>query len=220
MADRRRSRRVQHRVPERLAADLRAAAGSLRPVARRQPRDRAVGRARLPRASASGNDGGQRLFGDLRPDDGGAPEQIPLARPQPVEPHGQEASQGRWDRLDVVILEQDICGGGASGRNGGFVLSWWPKLASLAHRFGDRRSARAGDGPNLLRPPRLRTRSRRASVSDSRGGRSVPGWRRLERWRRTGGALGFARASSAASGSTGARSSRTRAAGRYWPRST
>jgi glycine/D-amino acid oxidase-like deaminating enzyme len=40
--------------------------------------------------------------------------------------------------LDVVILEQDICGGGASGRNGGFVLSWWPKLASLAHRFGDR----------------------------------------------------------------------------------
>lgn len=31
----------------------------------------------------------------------------------------------------VVVLEQDICGGGASGRNGGFVMSWWPKIASL-----------------------------------------------------------------------------------------
>ena len=35
---------------------------------------------------------------------------------------------------DVVVLEQDICGGGASGRNGGMVLSWWPKLASLVDR--------------------------------------------------------------------------------------
>jgi glycine/D-amino acid oxidase-like deaminating enzyme len=31
----------------------------------------------------------------------------------------------------VVILEQDICGGGASGRNGGFVMSWWPKIGTL-----------------------------------------------------------------------------------------
>lgn len=37
---------------------------------------------------------------------------------------------------DVVVLEQDICGGGASGRNGGFVLSWWPKLASLTALVG------------------------------------------------------------------------------------
>ena len=37
---------------------------------------------------------------------------------------------------DVAVLEQDICGGGASGRNGGFVLSWWPKLASLARVAG------------------------------------------------------------------------------------
>jgi putative aminophosphonate oxidoreductase len=37
---------------------------------------------------------------------------------------------------DVAILEQDICGGGASGRNGGFVLSWWPKLSSLAALCG------------------------------------------------------------------------------------
>ncbi|MFL1526268.1 NAD(P)/FAD-dependent oxidoreductase [Pseudomonas sp. O230] len=31
----------------------------------------------------------------------------------------------------VVVLEQDVCGGGASGRNGGFVMSWWPKVQSL-----------------------------------------------------------------------------------------
>jgi putative aminophosphonate oxidoreductase len=37
---------------------------------------------------------------------------------------------------DVVILEQDICGGGASGRNGGFVLSWISKLSSLEKLFG------------------------------------------------------------------------------------
>ena len=34
--------------------------------------------------------------------------------------------------LDVTIVEADICGGGASGRNGGFVLTWWPKFATLA----------------------------------------------------------------------------------------
>lgn len=37
---------------------------------------------------------------------------------------------------DVTILEQDICGGGASGRNGGFALSWWPKLSSLVKLCG------------------------------------------------------------------------------------
>ncbi|WP_028694766.1 NAD(P)/FAD-dependent oxidoreductase [Pseudomonas cremoricolorata] len=37
----------------------------------------------------------------------------------------------RDPKLDVVIVEQDICGGGASGRNGGFVMSWWPKIGSL-----------------------------------------------------------------------------------------
>jgi len=33
---------------------------------------------------------------------------------------------------DVAVLEADVCGGGASGRNGGFVLTWWPKFATLA----------------------------------------------------------------------------------------
>ncbi|ATP45639.1 amine oxidase [Pseudomonas putida] len=37
----------------------------------------------------------------------------------------------RGPDINVVVLEQDICGGGASGRNGGFVMSWWPKIGSL-----------------------------------------------------------------------------------------
>ena len=44
---------------------------------------------------------------------------------------------------DVVVLEQDICGGGASGRNGGFVLSWWPKLSSLVSLCGEADALRA-----------------------------------------------------------------------------
>jgi glycine/D-amino acid oxidase-like deaminating enzyme len=39
---------------------------------------------------------------------------------------------------DVVLLEQDICGGGPSGRNGGFVNSFWESLGDLATWFGDR----------------------------------------------------------------------------------
>lgn len=33
--------------------------------------------------------------------------------------------------LDVVILEADICGAGASGRNGGLAVDLWPKFATL-----------------------------------------------------------------------------------------
>jgi glycine/D-amino acid oxidase-like deaminating enzyme len=39
--------------------------------------------------------------------------------------------------VDVMILEQDICGGGPSGRNGGFVNSFWDDLDFLVDRFGD-----------------------------------------------------------------------------------
>jgi glycine/D-amino acid oxidase-like deaminating enzyme len=43
----------------------------------------------------------------------------------------------RWDpACDVVVLERDVCGGGASGRNGGFVLSWWAKFPTLAKLVG------------------------------------------------------------------------------------
>jgi glycine/D-amino acid oxidase-like deaminating enzyme len=37
---------------------------------------------------------------------------------------------------DVTVIEQDICGGGASGRNGGFVLSWIPKFSTFRAFFG------------------------------------------------------------------------------------
>ncbi len=39
--------------------------------------------------------------------------------------------------LDIAIVEADICGGGASGRNGGFVLPWWSKLGSLIKLCGE-----------------------------------------------------------------------------------
>lgn len=47
---------------------------------------------------------------------------------------------------DVVVLEQDICGGGASGRNGGFALTWWPKLSSLSKLFGEAEAVRIARG--------------------------------------------------------------------------
>ena len=44
--------------------------------------------------------------------------------------------------LDIVLLEQDICGGGPSGRNGGFVNSWWSALGELSRTVRGRRGAR------------------------------------------------------------------------------
>ena len=38
--------------------------------------------------------------------------------------------------LGVTILEQDICGGGPSGRNGGFASGWWDEVHSLVKLFG------------------------------------------------------------------------------------
>jgi glycine/D-amino acid oxidase-like deaminating enzyme len=39
----------------------------------------------------------------------------------------------------VVLLEQGICGGGPSGRNGGFVTAWWDELPALVADFGEER---------------------------------------------------------------------------------
>lgn len=36
----------------------------------------------------------------------------------------------------IAIIEQGICGGGPSGRNGGFVHGWWDQLPYLLERFG------------------------------------------------------------------------------------
>ncbi|HYM50383.1 MAG TPA: FAD-binding oxidoreductase [Candidatus Limnocylindrales bacterium] len=36
----------------------------------------------------------------------------------------------------IAILEQDICGGGPSGRNGGFATGWWDELTGLSTLYG------------------------------------------------------------------------------------
>jgi glycine/D-amino acid oxidase-like deaminating enzyme len=52
---------------------------------------------------------------------------------------------GLWTALQVLdrdpnarvtVIEQDICGGGPSGRNGGFVNAWWDELETLAELHG------------------------------------------------------------------------------------
>lgn len=42
----------------------------------------------------------------------------------------------------VVVLEQDICGGGPSGRNGGFLTGWWDELPGLVRAFGEAEALR------------------------------------------------------------------------------
>ena len=39
--------------------------------------------------------------------------------------------------LDVTLLEADICGAGASGRNAGFALSWWVKAPKVVEICGE-----------------------------------------------------------------------------------
>jgi glycine/D-amino acid oxidase-like deaminating enzyme len=39
--------------------------------------------------------------------------------------------------LDVVLLEADICGGGPSGRNGGFCDGWWGHLGDILATYGE-----------------------------------------------------------------------------------
>jgi glycine/D-amino acid oxidase-like deaminating enzyme len=45
--------------------------------------------------------------------------------------------------LGIVVLEQDICGGGPSGRNGGFASGWWDELDSLVALYGAEPAVRA-----------------------------------------------------------------------------
>jgi glycine/D-amino acid oxidase-like deaminating enzyme len=44
--------------------------------------------------------------------------------------------------LRIVLLEQDIAGGGASGRNGGFLSSSWWDLPALTGLYGEREGLR------------------------------------------------------------------------------
>lgn len=49
----------------------------------------------------------------------------------------------RNPNLGVVVLEQDICGGGPSGRNGGFASGWWDELDGLITLYGAERAVAA-----------------------------------------------------------------------------
>ena len=44
--------------------------------------------------------------------------------------------------LDIVILESDLCGAGASGRNGGCLLTWSAKFLTLHRLFGEAEAVR------------------------------------------------------------------------------
>ena len=67
----------------------------------------------------------------------------------------------REPSCDVVVLEQDICGGGASGRNGGFALSWWAKLGTLVELCGREGALAIAQGVGATRS----TRSGRSATS-------------------------------------------------------
>lgn len=45
-------------------------------------------------------------------------------------------------QLDVVILEADLCGAGASGHNGGCMMSWATKYFTLERLFGETEAVR------------------------------------------------------------------------------
>jgi glycine/D-amino acid oxidase-like deaminating enzyme len=52
----------------------------------------------------------------------------------------------QWDPgARVCLLEGDLCGSGASGRNGGFAVGWWSKIGSLTKALG------AQDGVSVAR---------------------------------------------------------------------
>ncbi len=50
----------------------------------------------------------------------------------------------RHPGMRIVLLEQDICGGGPSGRNGGFLHGWWEDVPQLAARYGDEAAVAIG----------------------------------------------------------------------------
>lgn len=52
------------------------------------------------------------------------------------------ALKEREPALDVAIVEADVCGGGPSGRNGGFVMSWWNKFKTLEKLCGTEEALR------------------------------------------------------------------------------
>lgn len=45
-------------------------------------------------------------------------------------------------RMNVVLIERDRCGSGASGRNGGIATNWWAKYLSLMQICGEKEARR------------------------------------------------------------------------------
>lgn len=45
-------------------------------------------------------------------------------------------------QLDIAIIESDLCGAGASGRNGGCMLTWSAKFLTLRRLYGEREAIR------------------------------------------------------------------------------
>ena len=43
---------------------------------------------------------------------------------------------------NIVVLEADLCGAGASGRNGGCLLTWSAKFLTLRRLFGESEAIR------------------------------------------------------------------------------
>ena len=54
----------------------------------------------------------------------------------------RHSGQAARPELDVVVLEADTCGAGASGRNGGCVLTWSTKFFTLRRLFGEAEALR------------------------------------------------------------------------------
>jgi putative aminophosphonate oxidoreductase len=85
-----------------------------------------------------------------------ASEQAPVAAPLSGDTHAELAIVGggytglwtailakqRRPALDIVVLEADLCGAGASGRNGGCVLTWATKFLTLRRLYGETEARR------------------------------------------------------------------------------
>ena len=75
------------------------------------------------------------------------------------------ALKRRRPGASVVLLEADLCGSGASGRNGGFILTSWSKFPSLRKACGESDAIAYGravqDGVGAITQLLRRTRDRR-----------------------------------------------------------
>src|SRR5215469_8090040 len=60
------------------------------------------------------------------------------------------ALKDRDPSLDVALVEATVCGAGASGVNGGFAMTWWPKWCTLRKLVGSDAAAVARASENAV----------------------------------------------------------------------